>query len=75
MDRKVIIRTFPTREGDAATETTLSALTEKQVFKPNMAVAMGDRLYESWDDLLEDIHKQEETEEVEILQFMKVLGG
>jgi len=75
MDKEIIIKTFPTRDGDTQEHTSLSLLTKEKVFDADMkfAVVVNNRSCRTWDDLLVEI--QRAPEPVEIVRFKPVQGG
>ena len=73
MDKEVIIRTFPTKEGDTVVRTRLSVLTPEKVFTMPFQVAVGDRVVNTWDELLEACNNLPEP--VEITRFAPIAGG
>lgn len=74
MAKRIVIRKFPTTEGDTVTTKTVDEVKEEDIFTPNTLVVMGKTVYTSWDGLLVDIQEAKE-EEVEVQQFRKAVGG
>jgi hypothetical protein len=74
MAKRIVIRKFPTTEGDSVVTKTADEVKEVDIFTPNTLVVMGKMVYTSWDELLVDIQESKE-EEVEVQQFLKAYGG
>jgi len=78
MDREVVIKTFPTIEGDTQVRTRLSVLTEEQVFtqaEMPLRIVVNGKPVDTFDGLLEEIQRTKETEPIEITRFRPVQGG
>lgn len=72
-DKIVVIRTFPTEEGDTMEETRLSVLTPEKVFEMPYAVVVGGKEIGTWDELIEECSRLPEP--VEITRYSPVVGG
>ena len=68
-DREVIIKTYPTPQGDTELRTKLSVLTPEKVFKMPYTVVLNGVQIRSWDDLMKEANKLPENAPVNITRF------
>jgi hypothetical protein len=77
LDRDVIIKTFPTLEGDTQEHIKFSVLTKEKVFAPNMPhrVVINCRFVDTWNELLNEAQRTPADKPIKIIKFMPVMGG
>jgi hypothetical protein len=73
-ERKIIIRRFPTLQGDTTIEIAESLLTKEKVFHKGSIISFGNKSYTDWDELLHDIQESKD-QTIELLRFKPVVGG